>query len=260
MTRSGPPSGVRWLIVLVDPLAPLLGLPGVRDAADAARAAVDRLLGHRVLRRQSAEVSAESALRGAWASATLDGADCPLDKVRAGVDDPVVQGALRVSTEVGRLAETWQRAPAQVLARLHVLAAAGIAPEAELGRPVADHALSARLAGLAKLIAGCTAQPAVIVAAVVHAELRTLTPFHTGTGVVARGAARLTTVSRGLDPKALVVTEVGHLELAAEYDAALTAYAGGEPDGVARWLRHSCEATELGAREALAICEAVLRG
>ena len=140
------------------------------------------------------------------------------------------------------------------------LAAAGISPEAELGRPIADPALSARLAGLAKLIAGCTAQPAVVVAAVVHAELRTLAPFRTGTGVVARAAGRLTMVSRGLDPKALVVTEVGHLELVADYDAALAAYARGEPDGVARWLRHSCQATELGAREALAICEAVLRG
>jgi hypothetical protein len=246
--------------VLVDPLAPLLELPGVRDAADSARVAVDRLLGHRVLRRQSAEVSAESSLRCAWASATLDGADFTLEKVRAGVDDPVVQGALRVSTEQGRLAETWQRAPAQVLARLHVLAAAGLASEPELGRPVSDATVSARLAGLVKLVAGCTAQPAVIVSAVVHAELRTLAPFRTGTGVVARAAARLTTVSRGLDPKALVATDVGHLELATEYDASLAAYAGGEPDGVARWLRHCCRATELGAREALAICEAVLRG
>lgn len=233
----------------------------MRDAADSARAAVDRVLGHRVLRRQSAEVSAESALRGAWASAVLDGADVTLEKVRAGVvDDPVLQGALRVSTELGRLAETWQRAPAQVLARLHVLAAAGLAPDDELGRPPADHELSVRLAALAKLVAGCTAQPAVVVAAVVHAELRTLAPFPTAAGVVARAAGRLTTVSRGLDPKALVVTEVGHLELVSEYDAALAAYAGGEPDGVACWLRHCCQATELGAREALAICEAVLRG
>ena len=37
-----------------DPLAPLLDLPGVREAADGARSAVDRLLGHRVLRRESA--------------------------------------------------------------------------------------------------------------------------------------------------------------------------------------------------------------
>ena len=59
----------------LDPLAPLLDLPNVREAADGARSAVDRLLGHRVLRRESAGVSTESALRGAAAGrvATLPG-------------------------------------------------------------------------------------------------------------------------------------------------------------------------------------------
>ena len=35
---------------------------------------MDGLLGHRVLRRRSTDVSAESLLRGAWASAFLAGA------------------------------------------------------------------------------------------------------------------------------------------------------------------------------------------
>src|SRR5262249_9120520 len=204
--------------------------------ADGARAAVDRLLAHRVLRRRSAEVSAESALRGARASAALDGADHPLEKVRAGLDDPVLQGALRVSAELGRLAGTWERAPAQVLARLHVLAAAGLLPETELGRPVADPETGARLAALARLVAGGTAVPAVVLAAVVHAELRVLAPFRAGSGVVARAASRLTIISRGLDPKSLAVPEVGHLELAAEYGDALSAYATGKPAGIGRWL------------------------
>jgi hypothetical protein len=265
--------------VSADPLAPLLELPGVRAAADGARAAVDRLLAHRVLRRRSAEVSAESALRGARASAALEGADHPLDKVRAGLgdpvlgdaglgdaglgdavlDDPVLQGALRVSTELGRLVGTWQRAPAQVLARLHVLAASGLAPREELGRPAADPETATRLAGLAALVAGGTDAPAVVLAAV-HAELRALVPFRTGSGVVARAAARLTVICRGLDPKALAVPEVGHLELRAEYDDALSAYASGDPEGIGWWLWHCCAATELGAREGMAICEAILRG
>jgi len=42
-----------------DPLARLLDLPGVREAADGARAGIDRLLGHKVLRRESAGVSTE---------------------------------------------------------------------------------------------------------------------------------------------------------------------------------------------------------
>ena len=44
-----------------------------------ARAAVDGLRGHRVLRRSAEKVSSESALRGARASAALEGADVPLD-------------------------------------------------------------------------------------------------------------------------------------------------------------------------------------
>jgi hypothetical protein len=243
-----------------DPLAPLLDLPGVRAAAEDARAAVDRLLGHRVLRRRSAQVSAESALRGARASAALEGADHPLDKVRAGVDDPVLRGALRVSTELGRLVGTWERAPAQALARLHVLAATELLPAEELGRPVPDPQTATRLALLARLVTGGTAVPAVVLAALVHAELRVLEPFRVGSGVVARAAARLTTVTRGLDPKSLAVPEVGHLELSGEYGEALSAYATGGPEGIGRWLRHCCVATELGAREGLAICEAVLRG
>ncbi|UOY00046.1 hypothetical protein [Blastococcus sp. PRF04-17] len=121
-----------------DPLAPLLDLPGVRDAADAARAGVDRLLRHKVLRRESAGVSIESALRGARASAALEGVDVPLADLRAGaVDDPVVQGSLRVSAGLGSMVDTWSRAPGQVLARLHVLAAADLADRGDLGRPAA---------------------------------------------------------------------------------------------------------------------------
>ena len=109
-------------------------------AADAARAAVDRLLSHRLMRNRSAEVSTESALRGARASAALEGVDVPLAELRAGeVADPVVQGALRVSVALGSMVETWQRAPGQVLARLHVLGAADLADREQLGRP-APHA------------------------------------------------------------------------------------------------------------------------
>jgi hypothetical protein len=243
-----------------DPLAPLLDLPGVREAADAARAAIDRLLAHRLMRNRSAEVSTESALRGARASAALEGVDVPLAALRAGeVDDPVVQGALRVSAALGSLAETWQRAPGQVLARLHVLAAADLTDRGDLGRPGA-HA-GPRLAGLFGLVTGETTVPAVLVAGVVHGELAALAPFGTGDGVIARAAARLTGITRGLDPKAVSVPEVGFVELGREaYAAALAGYASGAPDGVAAWLVHCCRATQHGAVEGLAIAESILRG
>ncbi len=237
-----------------------MALPGVRDAAEAARAAVDRLLGHRVLRRQSAAVSTESALRGARASAALEGADVSLAGLREGaVDDPVVRGALRVSAGLGSMVETWPRAPGQVLARLHVLAAADLAPSADLGRPGA-HA-GPRLGGLFGLVTGESSVPAVVLAAIVHGELAAVAPFGTADGIVARAAARLTGITRGLDPKAVSVPEVGFVELGREeYARALAGYGSGQPDGVAAWLVHCCRATEHGALEGLAIAEALLRG
>jgi len=243
-----------------DPLSHLLELPGVRAAADASRTAIDRLLAHRLMRNRSAEVSTESALRGARASAALEGADVPLAELRAGaVDDPVVQGSLRVSAALGSMTETWSRAPGQVLARLHVLAAADLVDRSALGRP-APHA-GPRLTGLFGLVQVETTVPAVLLAALVHGELAALAPFGTADGVVARAAARLTGITRGLDPKAVSVPEVGFVELGREaYDAALAGYASGSAEGVAGWLVHCCRATEHGALEGLAIAEAILRG
>jgi hypothetical protein len=101
----------------------------------------------------------------------------------------------------------------------------------------------------------------VLLAAVVHGELAALAPFGTADGVVARAAARLTGIVRGLDPKAVSVPEVGFVELGREqYREALAGYASGSAEGVAAWLVHCCRATEHGALEGLAIAEAILRG
>ena len=242
-----------------DPLAPLLDLPGVAEAVTRTRAAVDTLLGNRVLRRRSPDVSAESALRGAWASAWLAGCEVALEDVRAGraSADPVVQGALRTQSAIGPLADTWTRAPRQALARLHALAAADLTSSDDLGRPrpgTAD-----RLDTLTAVL-GTTSVPAVVVAAIVHGELLGLDAFAPASGVVARAAVRLTLVERGLDPKSLVVVEVGHRELGAAYGAALEAYRTGTPDGIASWIVHCTDAAVAGAREATAICEALARG
>ncbi|MER5325715.1 oxidoreductase [Streptosporangium roseum] len=255
-----------------DPLAVIAELPGVPEAVTDARKAVDRLYGHRVLRRKSPEVSARSALRGARASAALDGVDVPLEAIPE-VTDPVVQGALRVSAELGRLGPTWRAAPRQVLARLHTLAAAGLtehlgrprgAAEAPdllgLGAAPGAEETVARVDGLVELVTGTSKAPALVLAAIVHAELAVLRPFGSADGVVARAAERLTLVEFGLDPKSLAAVELGHLELGAAYPESLKAYLSGTPDGVAVWVRHCASAVTLGVREATAICEAMQRG
>jgi hypothetical protein len=242
-----------------DPLAPLLDLPGVPEAVAAARGAVDAMLGDRALRRRSADVSAESSVRGAWASAWLSGADVALDDVRSGaaIDDPIVQGALRAQAEIGLLADTWSHAPRQALARLHALAAADLVPDRlALGRPTESAA--GRLDTLAGVLTS-TSVAAVVVAAIVHAEILSLDAFAPASGVVARAAVRLTLVDRGLDPKSLAVIEIGHRELRAEYDDALAAYASGEPAGIARWIRHQADSVVAGTREAAAITAALER-
>ncbi|MGH8971409.1 MAG: oxidoreductase, partial [Actinomycetes bacterium] len=78
---------------------------------------------------------------------------------------------------------------------------------------------------------------------------------------VARAAARLVLVTRGLDPGAVSVPEVGHVELGpSAYAEALAAYAAGGPDGISTWVGHCARAVVLGAREGVAVCEAIQRG
>lgn len=260
-----------------DPLARVADLPGVPEAVAETRDAADRLLRHRMLRGPrsvASRLSAESALRGARASAALEGEDVPLERLRgddaAPPDAPVLAGALRVNGALATLTATWHQAPGQVLARLHALAAAGLAGPESLGRPrsgpvepppagppAPDAAeVAARLGLLTELLTSGSEPPALVLAAVVHAELLVLRPFGLADAVVARAAQRLTLMTRGLDPKGLTMPEVGHLEHRDGYAAALSGYAAGTPDGVAGWIQHCATAISLGARESLAVCEA----
>jgi hypothetical protein len=247
--------------VTVDPLAPLLQLADVAGTVAQARERVDAALSHRALRRQGGRVAAEAGLRSAVASAALEGHAYDLETVRAGtVTDPVVQGALRVAGALPGLAELWPRAPGQVLARLHVLAARGVAGVEDLGRPVADSAVAGRLGALAGLVTGGSTAPPLVLAAVVCGELLALQPFVAANGVVARAAGRLTLISTGFDPRGLLPLEVGHRDREPEYVGSARAFATGTPDGVRSWLRHYGRAVEVGAAQVAAIGDEVLAG
>jgi hypothetical protein len=235
---------------VTDPLAGLADLAGIRPALAEARAAVDAALRHPVLRRSGGLVAVEVGLRSAVASAALEDHGYDREAVRDGlVTDPVVQGSLRVSRALDGMSTQWSRAPRQVLAKLHVLAARDVVPEEQLGRPVADPGISARLDGLAELVAGGTSAPAMLVAAVVHAELLALSPFAGPSGVVARGAARLALIAGGFDPRGLLAVDVGHLMRRPEYVGSAGAFATGTPDGVRSWLKHYAAAVTLAAAQ-----------
>lgn len=276
----------------VDPLASLVDLDGVMAAVHAARAAVDRLRGHRAMRRNGELVTRESLLRGAVAAAALEtGSDlsptADQDLLTTGFsadapDRPIaaaVRGAGRAYGDLATLRHTWTHSPLQVFARLHLLAARGLVGDDRLGRPrVAgdlvlegpyDAMLGAapgplevhdRLDALVTVLAA-TRAPALVVAAVVHGEIATLRPFVWGNQVVALAAQRLVLVELGLDPRSQAVVEVGHLDAgeATSYGEALAAYGTGRPDGVAVWVRHCGAAVQAGATEGIAICEALGR-
>ena len=106
---------------MTDLLAPLLGLPGVADAAESARDALARAHRHRTNLRNWPVTAAESAIRGARSSSALDGGAVQLDAAGVEPNDPVLAGALRVGQALEGGATTlvgvWQRAPLQALAR-----------------------------------------------------------------------------------------------------------------------------------------------
>ncbi|MFF2729257.1 oxidoreductase [Streptomyces sp. NPDC058008] len=266
-----------------DPLAALGDLPGVTDAVDSVRKAVDRVYGHRVMRRRSNEVTAEAALRGARGSAALSGADWNLEEVRrrtdfSGEDEArTVGAALRLTAEAGQLLSIWRQSPLRVLARLHLVAAGGATPDDAVGRPrltgepvdeplieaplpEADE-VAGRLEGLSRLIIAGSSAPALVTSSVVHGELLALRPFGSRNGLVARTAERIVLIGSGLDPKSICPAEVGHAEQGrAAYVAAFEGYLSGSPEGMAAWIAHCGRSVELGVRESTAVCEALQRG
>ena len=266
-----------------DPLVTLASLPGVTDSVDSVRKGVDRVYGHRIMRRRSNEVTSEAALRGARGSAALSGADWALEEVRRRTDFGVegeprtVGAALRLTAESGQLLSVWRQSPLRVLARLHLVAAGGESADETVGRPrlagepvdepLIELALpdadevAGRLDGLSRMLLAGTEAPALVTAAVVHGELLALRPFASCNGLVARAAERIVLVGSGLDPKSICPAEVGHAELGrAAYAAALEGYVSGTPEGVAAWIAHCGRAVELGVRESTAVCEALQRG
>lgn len=249
-----------------DPLAVLAADERVDAATSAARAEIDALLWRRDVRNAAADVAAASVDRGGRDSAAIDGADI------VAVDDSpmgrVLDAALRVTAAVPTQVDVFEKAPLQVLARLHSLAAHGFLPEDELGRPrsgeTADDPLrfgplpaaavaADRLMGLAGLLTTSTQAPALIVAAIAHAEIVAARPFAWGSGLIGRAVVRLVLASRGVDPSLFSIPEHGFLQQGRPaYVKAIRAYATGTPDGVADYLVWHATSVALGAKAVVA--------
>lgn len=229
-----------------EPLAWLVSLEGVASAFTGARDGIDAMLRDRGLRRTAPDITGESLLRGAHASAVLEGSASTLAEVRESGGDAIARDAVRLSAELLSLVPVLRQTPLQAFARLHALAAAGTLPDGELGRPRGAHEVE-RLRGLAELLTTDRTTPALMIASIAHADLATVAPFGSHNGIVARAAERLVLVARGVDPTSLVVPEAGHLVLREAYESNLRGYASGQRAGIHSWLLYAAEAFTAGA-------------
>ena len=274
---------------IADSIISLSVLPGIAEATDTARQACTQLRWHEALRRRIPAAAAESRVRGAQASAALDGAKMDLDVVRDLMrgakawpqsPDPLeatLQGAVQATAETEHIRAMIVSAPSQALARIHAAAAGHLLAQSQVGRPRRAGEISlefsdlgpcpdeavvrARLAGIVELLRCAGDSPAVVVAALVHAEIATVRPFVAGNGLVARAMERAIIQFSGLDPSGVAVVELGHSDAGgAAYQGALAAYGTGSPRGVALWITHCAGAIVAGAEEGGRIADAVLLG
>lgn len=223
-------------LVVLDPLADLVRLEGVASAIAAATDAVDAVLRDRGMRRVTEEQVSQALLAGARANAALTD-----DRERWQL------GALRLSAELAPLASLIRVAPAQALARAHVLLTRGLMADKELGKIASEPAIAARVNSLGELLTRDTSAPAIVVGAVAHAEIAVVKPFADASGLIARAAEHLVLIAAGLDPYGVIVVEAGHAASRTTYSRALTRYADGSVSGVKGWLLHCAAAVARGA-------------
>lgn len=249
----------------MDAFAAVAALPGAQEAAATSRAAFDSILWDRQLRARAEDLSRRSALAGAASSAGIDGIEIEWRVWEAGqaADDTAMgraaAGIVAMYAQLPAVRGVWETAPLQALAKLHTLVAVPVTGE-DVGRPrtgapedplrigpaPAAATVSPRLTDLARRLTAPTEAPALIVAAIVHAELMTLQPFTYGSGLVVRAVDRLLLSSRGVDPDNWAVPEAGlHAQGRSAYAHSLRSYAGGE---VVQWIDFYCSALAEGTQ------------
>lgn len=240
----------------------VLAAPGLAEALQGARDDLDALLWRRDVRGAAAAVAAASIARGARASAAIDGADI------FDVDDSpmgrVLARALAVTSAIPGQLSTWERAPLQVLAHVHAVAAVGFEPVDDLGRPRSNmeaddplkigplapvEVLGPSMVALAGLMSRPGDLPGIAMAAIAHHEVMGLRPFGWGSGLVARALVRCVLATRGLDPSCFSIPEAGMLDQGRPaYVRAIRAYLDGTDEGLAESLRWFAAAIGLGVR------------
>lgn len=207
-----------------DVLAPLMVLPGVKDALEEANQIITSVL--LPAKRHGARIGEKALTAAAVATTELD-------------NHSDIGVAATLIAEIPQLPDL-RTSPLQALAHLHAVAAVSESAESK-GRPRADFAGNDRLLSLINVTS--SAQPALLVAAIVHGELIALAPFSTANGLVARAMMRTVLVQRGIEP--LICPEIGLRDLGVTaLSHALKGYTSGDGTGVAEWIIFNCKAMQ----------------
>lgn len=273
--------------------------PRVQAAGKALREASAALRWHQVLRRRWREARAETSLCCAVASGAVEGAVVPLALLRervaraeltqASSGDPALDAVTalwRAGTHLNDLmpdlggAGCGRQVPSrELLAGLHrdvvaPLVASRQLSQGQVGLPRQDTAqpleggpgpapqgpgLRARLEGLLALL-DLPQAPALVRAALVHAELVSTRPFVAGNAALGRLLVRHLTVRDGLEPTGTAVAEAYPARDPQAYREAVSAYASGHPDGVATWVVWQAQALLEGVEEAHMLLRRVQAG
>nr|WP_127843451.1 cell filamentation protein Fic [Actinomyces wuliandei] len=270
----------------------------VAQAEEAVREASARLRWHEALRRRWREARAEASVRCAVASGGVDGVVLPASVLRehvvagledAATGDPALDAVAGLWRAGGRVVG-WMpdlvgsgRPPPPsargLMAALHrdvagPLAASGQITMEEVAAPRAPgtapreggpvqapqgEELVARVGALLEMV-DLPGAPALVRAAVVHAETAVVRPFTVGSAALGRLLARHLVTRDGLEPTGTAVTDLWAARSPASYAEALGAYASGSLDGVVSWVQWQAEALLLGVEEAESLCRAVQAG
>lgn len=253
----------------IDPLSNLLAISGVAKDCEVTLKAIDELLWNRTVRRHQVALSPYTRRIAGFATAALDGAQMPKDPTMEPEVSPMgslSEQGLLVTGEADLQTLAFKSEPLKVLARLHTFASSAddrgqprISNEVDdplrVGNLPPHELLQERLAQLVDLIINSKA-PAILIAAIAHAELATLRPFTHGSYLVARASTRLILAARDVDVDGLVMSEYGAFLLGRPaYVKAISAYQSGTAEGVAAWIQWQGEAIRKGIEMALQLAE-----
>lgn len=244
----------------MDPLSQLLTNDRIAQVTNAALKSIDELNWNRSVRNNPELVPLARRVSG-YASAAIEGAAMPADPRQDPDDSPMGKlsnAALGITAETDFQLSTFLKTPLQTLARLHSF----IDNSENRGRPRTDNQvedplhigepldytkIEARLDSLVELITKSKA-PAVLLSAIVHAEIAVISPFNRGSQMIARAASRLVLQSKNVDQLKLVMPEYGFYKIGRNpYAKALIAYQTGTLAGVTDWIDLHSQAIHIGA-------------